>query len=208
MILIQFIKENSYSMVKVFLTQIVMSFFGTMLAIATLRNASLLLWSSIFAVVFGLAITYTICWDIGAADKIKIDGGRMRRFNEKGIFIGIGANVPNLILALLMGIGVLIDSEGSQVMSLVCNAIARLMNGAFLGIIKTLENLLISGLPESSGTMAHIWWWFIIMTLPSIDVCAFSYLMGSNNLRIIPERQQKPDTSTSRPNIADKEKKK
>lgn len=207
MIVIQFIKENSYSMVKMFLTQIVMTFFGTMLAIATLSNKSLLLWSSIFSVIFGLAINYTIGWDIGAKDKIKTDGGRMRPAPFKGALIALGSNIPNLLLALLMGIGVLIDTETSQAMSLICNAIARLLNGAYLGIISNLENLLIANLADNSGIMSHIWWWFIVMTLPSILVGWVSYLMGSHDVRIIPVRQKTEDTSY-RPNISDKEKKK
>lgn len=198
---IHFIKENSYNMVKIFLTQIVMSFFGTMLAIATLRNPSLLLWSSILSIAIQLCVIYTIGWDIGARDKIKIDGGRMRPFPAKGVLIALGGNAPNLILALLMGLGVLIDTAGSQVMSLVCNAIARLINGAFLGTIKTLEDLLIADLP-TGGTMSHIWWWFIIMVIPSLIAVGFAYLMGSHDLRIIPVRQ-KP-TGNNRPNISDK----
>ncbi|MGN1127926.1 MAG: hypothetical protein ACI4T6_03110 [Candidatus Flemingiibacterium sp.] len=179
-----FLKENSYSMVKVFLTQIVMSFFGTMLAIATLSNPSLLLASSVFSVLFYLVMVYFTIWEIGAKDKIRIDGGRLRPFPAKGAVIALGGNAPNLLLALLMGVGVLINTKGAQVMSLVCNAIARLLNGAYLGILKTLENLLISDLPEGSGTMPHIWWWFIVMTLPSILTGLFAYFMGSHDYKI------------------------
>ena len=201
MINIAFLKENSYSSVKIFLTQIVMSFFGTMLAIATLKNASLLLWSSVFSVVFQLAIVYTIGWDIGARDKIKIDGRRMRPMPSKGFLIALIANAPNLLLAVLMGLGVLIDTKGSQVMSLVCNAIARLINGSFLGIIKTLETPL-----GDSGIMKYIWWWFIVMTIPSIIIGGVSYLMGSHDIRLIP--QKKKSVETARPNISDHEKRK
>lgn len=179
-----FLKENSYSMVKVFLTQIVMSFFGTMLAIATLSNPSMLLWSSIFSVVFYLVIIYFSIWEIGAKDKIRIDGGRLRPFPAKGIVIALGGNVPNLILALLMGIGALIDTKGAQVMSFVCNAIARLLNGAYLGILKTLEDILKNALPPEAGIMQYIWWWFIVMTLPSLIVGWFAYFMGSHEYKI------------------------
>lgn len=178
-----------------------MSFFGTMLAIATLKNQSLLLWSSILSIAIQLCVIYTIGWDIGAHDQIKISGGRMRPFPAKGVLIALVGNVPNLILAFLMGLGVLIDTTGSQIMSLVCNAIARLINGAFLGIIKTFEDLLITDMP-TGGTMSHIWWWFIIMVIPSLISVEFAYLMGSHNLRIIPVRR-KPAENT-RPNISDK----
>ena len=171
-------------MVKVFLTQIVMSFFGTMLAIATLSNPSLLLWSSIFSVVFYLVIIYFSIWEIGAKDKIRVDGGRLRPFPAKGAVIALGGNAPNLLLALLMGVGVLINTKGAQVMSLVCNAIARLLNGAYLGILKTLQNMLENALPPEAGIMQYIWWWFIVMTFPSLIVGWFAYFMGSHDYKI------------------------
>ena len=171
-------------MVKVFLTQIVMSFFGTMLAIATLSNPSLLLWSSIFSVVFYLVIIYFSIWEIGAKDKIRIDGGRLRPFPAKGAVIALGGNAPNLLLALLMGVGALINTKGAQVMSLVCNAIARLLNGAYLGILKTLQNMLENALPPEAGIMQYIWWWFIVMTFPSLIVGWFAYFMGSHDYKI------------------------
>lgn len=204
MSIISFLKENSYNSVKMFLTQIVMSFFGTMLAISTLSNPSLLLWSSIFSILFYLAVIYTIGWDIGARDKLKIDGGRMRPAHEKGFLIALLSNAPNLLLALLMGLGVLINSAGSQAMSLICNAIARLINGAYLGVISTLEDLIV--LQNGEGIMRYIWWWFIVMTLPSIIVGGVSYLMGSYNIRIIPQRVKQDETK--RPNMADHDQRK
>ncbi len=201
---ISFLKENSYSSVKMFLTQIVMSFFGTMLAISTLSNPSLLLWSSIFSILFYLAIIYTIGWDIGARDKLKIDGGRMRPAPEKGFLIALLANAPNLLLALLMGLGYLIDTKGSQSMSAICNAIARLINGAYLGVISTLEDMIV--LQDGVGLMSYIWWWFIVMTLPSIIVGGVSYLMGSHDIRIIPQKVKQDETK--RPNMADHDRRK
>lgn len=193
----EFLKENSYSSVKMFLTQIVMSFFGTMLAIATLSNPTLLLWSSIFSVVFSLAIIYSIGWDIGAHDKLKIDGGRMRPLPGKGFLIALLANTPNLLLALLMGLGVLIDTSGSQAMIVVCNAITRLINGSYLGIITTLTNMLA----VENGIIRYTWWWFIVMTLPSIIIGGVSYLMGVKNIYIIP--QKRSVETVGRPNMSD-----
>ena len=63
-----------------FLDQIAMTVFGTMLSFATLKNEGLLLASSIFSILFYLMLLYTVGWDIGARDKIRIDGGRMKPF--------------------------------------------------------------------------------------------------------------------------------
>ncbi len=134
-----FFKEHSYNVIKLFLNQIGITVFGTMLALATSGKPTLLLFSSIFATLFLLVLDYNVCWEIGAKDKIRIDGGRLKKMDGKGAILSLLANVPNLILSLLMGIGVLIGTAASESMSFICNAAARLLNGMYLGIIKVLE---------------------------------------------------------------------
>ena len=182
--MIGFLKENSYSMVKMFVNQIGMTVFGTMLALATAGNDTLLLLSSIFAVLFYLFLLYSVGWEIGAKDKIRMDGGRMQPFPAKGFLIALGANLPNLLLAVLMGIGALVSSatgtEWAGSMSVICNAIARLIEGMYLGIIKVLEDMLYA-----SPTILNVWWWFLLLPLPAIFTGWFSYLLGSRNIRIL-----------------------
>lgn len=134
-----FFKEHSYNVIKLFLNQIGITVFGTMLALATSSNSALLLASSIFSTVFLLVLDYNVCWEIGAKDKIRIDGGRLKPMPSKGALLSLLANLPNLLLSVLMGIGVLIGTAASETVSIVCNAIARLLNGMYLGIIKVLE---------------------------------------------------------------------
>jgi hypothetical protein len=182
--MIGFLKENSYSMVKMFVNQIAMTVFGTMLALATAGNPTLLLCSSIFAILFYLFLVYSVGWEIGAKDKIRIDGGRMREFPAKGFLIALGANLPNLLLALLMGIGALISTatgaEWAGSMSVVCNAIARLIEGMYLGVIKVLEDMLPAG-----HSILSVWWWFLLLPVPAIFTGWLSYFLGSRNIRIL-----------------------
>lgn len=175
----EFFKENSYSMVKMFIDQLAMTIFGTMLAIATSQNAQLLLASSIFAILFYLVILYSLGWEIGAKDKIKIDGGRMRPMPAKGFFIAVCANIPNLLLAVLMGFGVFFKTEWAGNISVISNAIARLAEGMFIGVIKTLEDFIYT-----DAKISDVWWWFIIITLPAIFTGWFSYYMGMHDKRI------------------------
>ena len=173
-----FLREHSYSMVKLFLNQIGLTVFGTMLALATAQNDTLLLASSIFSIVFFLVLNYTSGWELGARDKIRVDAGRQRAMPAKGLYIALGANLPNLILALLMGIGILINTKGSLSMTLVCNAIARLMNGMYLGVITLLQNVI-------GADITAVWWWFIIITLPALFIGWLSYYLGLKNFRIL-----------------------
>ena len=182
--MLDFLKENSYSMVRMFINQIGMTVFGTMLALATASNSTLLLASSIFSILFYLFLLYSMGWEIGAKDKIRIDGGRMKPFPTKGLLIALGANLPNILLALLMGIGAMINTatqaEWAGSMSVICNAIARLIEGMYLGVIKILEDVIYV-----NPTILDVWWWFLVITIPALLAGWISYLLGSRNIRIL-----------------------
>ena len=175
----EFLKENSYNMVKMFVDQIAMTVFGTIVTIATSGNDDLLLVASLFSIVFYLVVLYTVGWDIGARDKIKIDGGRMREMPAKGFLIALGANSINILLALLIGLGILINTEWAGNISVVCNAIARLIQGMYLGVIKLAEDALFV-----DAVIQDVWWWFLITPIPAIVIGGLSYYMGSKNKRI------------------------
>jgi len=102
----------------------------------------------------------------------------------KGFFLALCANIPNLLLAILMGAGAIISTatgaEWAANMSFICNTLARLLEGMYLGVIKLLQNALY---PE--WTILDVWWWFIIITLPAILVGWLSYYLGSKNIRIL-----------------------
>lgn len=245
--MIAFLKEHSYNMVKLFLNQIGMTVFGTMLALALSRHADLLVISGVFSVVFFLILDYMALWEIGARDKIRIDGGRLKPMSYKGAVLAFGANLPNLILTLLMAVGAFIGTAASESLSIACNAILRLLNGMYLGIIKFFEYTVyvapkiesavsvLSGAGTSSEVIdsiavlekaqvgnsvepilsslrlldgvsaqspeiaeayslleaayqtpviADIWWWFIVITIPTILTGWFAYYLGSKNIRL------------------------
>ena len=245
--MIAFLKEHSYNMVKLFLNQIGMTVFGTMLALALSRHADLLVISGIFSVIFFLVLDYMALWEIGAKDKIRIDGGRLKPMSYKGALLSFGANLPNLILTLLMAFCAFIGTSVSEGISITCNAILRLLNGMYLGIIKFFEYTVyvspkiesavsvLSGAGTSSEVIdslailekaqvgnsvepivsslrlledtaasspeiaeayslleaayrtpviADIWWWFIVITIPTILTGGLAYYLGSKNIRI------------------------
>lgn len=132
-------------MVKMFVDQIAMNRVRYRVSLsATSRERRFVLVASLFSIVFYLVVLYTVGWDIGARDKIKIDGGRMREMPAKGFLIALGANSINILLALLIGLGILINTEWAGNISVVCNAIARLIQGMYLGVIKLAEDALFA----------------------------------------------------------------
>ena len=100
-----FLKENSDSIIKLFVNQLGMTIFGLLLSFATLSNKTLLAVTGIFSILFYLFLLYSSAWETGAKDKIKVDGKRAVAFPLKGLFLSIAANAINILLALLMNIG-------------------------------------------------------------------------------------------------------
>ena len=175
-----FFKENSYSIVKLFLNQIGLTVFGTMLCMATQDNTALLIGSSVLSIGMFLFLNYTAVWEIGGKDKIRIDGGRLAPSPLKGVLIAVCANIPNYLLALLIGIGAIVDTAASQSMAVICNFIIRLLNGMYLGIFNLAER----GIYGETALLINIWWWFIIITLPSVITGFIAYHLGSKGIRI------------------------
>lgn len=103
--MLNLIKENRSVIVKMFVNQIGMIFFGFVLSMATSQNDRLFLAASIFSVLFYMFLEYTVGWDLGANDKIKLDGGRIKYMPYKGLLLSLCANVLNILSALLAVVG-------------------------------------------------------------------------------------------------------
>ena len=82
-----FLKEHSDNIVKLIINQVGISIFAMFLytAAAAIKSedggASLTfkVLISVFSIMFYLLLVYTIGWEIGAKDKIRIDGKRLER---------------------------------------------------------------------------------------------------------------------------------
>ncbi len=175
-----FFKEHSFDMVKLFLNQIAMTVFATMLTLAAVKNPTLSLAVSIFSVLFYLFINYSAVWEIGAKDKIRIDAGRIAPMPTKGMYIALGAALPNILLTILIGVGLLFDTVGGQKLSLACNVIMRLTNGTYLGILDSIEAALFA----DTARLADMWWWFFVINVPAIITAWIAYILGSKNINI------------------------
>ena len=76
-------KENSYDIIRLYVNQLGIMIFSMLLysAVGSFENESLSsglsVFVSIFSVCFYLALIYYSMWEIGAKDKIRIDGNRM-----------------------------------------------------------------------------------------------------------------------------------
>lgn len=165
-----FFRENSYLIVKMMVNQLGMTIFGLLLQTASVVNDMLIIITSVFATVFYLVLLYTMTWEIGAKDKIRVDGGRLNPFPLKGAVLSAIANIPNLILGVISVIGwafmdkITQEPEWAANMYGVGNAIARLLNGMYIGIIQTVS-------PNNPVML-------LIIIIPAIIVSGGGYYFG------------------------------
>ena len=89
-------KKYSYSAVKLFVSQMAISLFGLVLAIACAKiGKTMQVVTSIGAVVFYLFLIYTSMWEVGSKDKFGVDYGKSESKPLTGLYIGLLANSLN-----------------------------------------------------------------------------------------------------------------
>lgn len=187
-------KENSYDIVRLYVNQLGIMIFSMLLytAVGSFENeslsSSLSVFVSVFSTCFYLVLVYYAMWELGAKDKIRIDGGRMTPCKNKGLVMGLFANVPNLALGLLsvilMFAFLLGGGDGVYAGFLVFNTIMRFHASMLLGVITALVP---SGLSE--GSIDYVEFLieailFTVLPLISVAVTHLAYTLGSREKKI------------------------
>lgn len=175
-----FWKGYSYNIVKMFINQFAIAMFGLTLAIATGKsgNPKLELICSIFAVLFYLFLIYTMTWEVGAADKVRVDAGRMKASPLRGLYMSLIANIPNIILALLICVSYPFAAaqEWAGNTCAIAKFIALLLEGMYTGLLSI----------ELGGTQLNMFpWAYVVIILPALLTALLSYLAGLHNFRIM-----------------------
>ena len=167
--IINFVKDNSYIIVKCMLNQLGLTIFGFMLSMAVGRNEFLQLITSIFSVGFYLFLLYSMMWTIGFKDKEKVDNKRIPYQPFKGAYIAIFANTVNFILGFLMIIGQFLHFDNLYVMT---NFIIKLLQAMYIGISVNIAVEFHSLL-------------FFLAPVPAIVMCGLAYYLGVQDKRIL-----------------------
>ncbi len=195
----RFLKDNSEIIVKLYINQIGIAIFSLFLytAIGAFGQENdemsfvFKLLVSAFSVLFYFVLIYTAVWEIGAKDKIRIDGGRLERKPLKGLFVGLFANVINFVITgvalLLSGLYLLGCGEVFKTVFAVLNLIFRLFMGMYLGLAQGISYMftVADDVKFFIETAA-----FLVLPLLSVLVVHFAYQMGLNEKRIFPARKQ------------------
>lgn len=179
----KFFKENSYFIVKLIVFQLGLMIMGLVTAFATGGATNKAGWlfpaSSVFCILFYLYLVFTVGYENGQKDGIRIEAGKISPRPMRFFLVGLAANAVNLILGILavifrLVIGVpLTEALSADVVYSpawaksgyeVCNLIARFIQAMYTGVIQTLS-------PGNSVLVA-------LLPLPAILVAGISYLLG------------------------------
>ncbi len=176
----KFLKDNLSQILNMFVTQIAISIFGLVLAMACAKSDSLMAVSSALAVVFYLYLIFTRAYEIGQKDGIRIKAGRLDYKPLKGMWISLWANLINIVLAIVAIIGkacitnldffayapndFVVEPEWAGSLYGVFGIIASVLQCMYQGLAKYLF----------SGNVLNL----LIRPLPAILICAIAYPMG------------------------------
>ena len=186
----EFMKKYSYSSVKLFVSQMALSLFGLVLAIACAKiGKTMQVVVSVGAVIFYLFLIYTAIWEVGSKDKFGIEYGKFEAKPLTGLYIGLLANSLNIVLAIFITLGLTLGNGGilSKIGGL-CGSIAIFIEGMYSGIL----SIHIGEVPLNS-----FWYPYFLITIPAIATSAIAYysgIHGKNFMKImIPETPEEAE---------------
>lgn len=187
-------KSNSYDILMLYLGQIVISIFALAVyflvsMIPGYENLGFLnIIASVFSVGFYCVIIYSSTWQLASSERIKIDSGRYEYIKTKGIFLGLFANIPNVVLCLLnffaVGMYSLGCGEFFKGMIAVVSTIQKLHSALYFGFIHGITPKQVEDAINYGDIVVET---ALYLVLPIIVIAAiqFGYSMGTRNKRII-----------------------
>ena len=187
-------KENSYDIVRLYVNQLGIMIFSMLLytAVGSFQNEKLSLglrvFVSIFSVCFYLVLIYYVMWELGAKDKIRIDGGRMEECKRRGLVMGVFANVPNFVLGFLtvcfMSIFLMTNNDGVYAAFLISNTVMRFHASMYLGFITAIVPTGISaGAIDYTEFLIEAVLFTVIPAI-SVGVTHLAYTLGSKEKKL------------------------
>ncbi len=183
----RFIKEHSYEIVKLFLTQIGIAVFGLVLSFATATNDLLFLFTSIFAVVFYCCLLYSEAWEMGAKDRPRVTNGRLKYSPCKGAVYACCSNSLNYLIVVIMSICLLFGSQNEFFGGIyfILYSIQRIICAMFMGLNNYFSPAtIIDGKEYIVSDTFFQPLFYLLSTIPSILSVWLGYYMGLNDRKL------------------------
>ena len=191
------IKGNGGFIGRVEINQFGAAFLGVTLSIVTVSlNDWLFLAASVGAVIFYLSLLYTAFWDFAAKEAIRIEGGRSTYQPLAGLGLSLVANIPNILLGLVIFVlsffaektevgGVLVANTPGAIYDVV-KVIAQVWEAMYWGILYIVHYPALL---------------YLVIVLPALAVSALGYYAGLKNFKLLEylhlssgDKKKKPET--------------
>lgn len=188
----KFFKENSYDIVRLLINQLGITIFSLVLYTAAgfiedeALNLKVRIILSVFATVFYFALLYTVCWDYGAKDKIRIDGGKYSATKFKGLIMSLISSIPTLILAFICVLSLIIyiagGPEAFYTVFGIVNLLLRFISSMYLGILQGV----FSGLSYDMN-LKFLWEsvGYFVMPFIAALICHLGYFLGRRETKLL-----------------------
>lgn len=176
--MISYIKDNSRMITKLILNQFGAAVLGLTLSGVGVSRDSIFVFTSLFATAFYLFILYSAMWEEGGKERIRVDGGRADMKPLRGLWIALIANIPNILLALLILLFTLFGYESGP--------FGWAWAGGLAGTLKVIANFweaMYLGLVRVYSPYNPIA--YLLIIIPGVVVSAGAYYLGINNKRLL-----------------------
>ncbi len=164
-----FYKKNGYQVVRLCLYQFGMTLFGLVVAMATVASSdALVFWTGVFSAFFYLYLIYSLVYELGQKEGIRIEAGRRKYKPLTGLWLSLSANALNILLGILTFIGKLVyDANGAEWAGQLygtSNTIAKFIQGMYVAILREFF---------MDASYANL-----LTPIPGIIVCTVGYILG------------------------------
>jgi len=195
----RFFKENSESIIRLLVNQIGITIFSFFLytALGAMQKdgeSSPILFKiliSVFCVLFYFVLIYTVVWEIGAKDKIRIDSGRAEKHTFRGMLLGIYANIPNFVITGIALLAIVLYLLGCGPVFYTIYAVPNVISIFFISMYHGIIQGLTNAITDTVIKDLMIGVYYFVIPAVSFLVTHFAYLMGLHDKRIFPTKSAK-----------------
>ena len=183
----EFWNENGKYIGKMTLNQFGATFFGVMLVLAASAAQSqrtwLTLFASAFATAFYLFLIYTVLWEKGGQDRIRVDAGRAQRKPLTGFWITLAANIPNIVIGVTCVVTQLLmnpdnPNQLAGKINTIMRAICLLWEGMYAGFIAYATDI-------APNHQVLLCIGRLLIVVPALFVGTLAYYLGLCNRRLL-----------------------
>lgn len=167
---------------KNILNHIAMAIFGVLVGMTTaLINNVLFYVAGVLAILMYMFLIYIVMWEVGSQDKIKVDGGRMKKNKLVGLNIALISNSLLILLGVLVAILSATVPEGAEPTAYT----------SFVGLLETANYFSMSMYMQIFSLAPNFNAMYILMVIPGILCGTLSYLAGLSGMKcIVPDNKK------------------